>query len=87
MARPKGRTVSDGIPVQAYVPAEVLVRFRTKYPEFGALSKLIRKALLLAIEDKTDDYNAWPTDKYGRTMCPTCGKYAAFQKHLPPASS
>lgn len=86
MPRPKGRTVSDGDPVQAFVPHEVLARFRVKYPEHGAISKLIRKAMLLAIEDKVPDYTAWPKDKHGRTMCPTCGKYAAFQNYLPPAT-
>lgn len=86
MPRPKGRTVSDGDPVQALVPHEILVRFRTRYPEHGAISKLIRKAMLLAVEDAQEFGGAWPTDKYGRTMCPTCGKYANFRDHLPPAT-
>ena len=87
MARPKNRTISDGVPIQAYVPAEVIARFRDKYPEFGSVSKLIRKALLLAIEDSDRPAEPWPKDKHGRSMCPLCGKYANYLNHLPPAPS
>lgn len=52
--------VAHGVAVQAYVPKEVFALFRKKYPHRGAVSKLIRKAFLLAVEDPEDTTNLPP---------------------------
>lgn len=43
--------VAHGIAVQAWIPKEVFMQFRKKYPRRGSVSKLIRRAFLLAVED------------------------------------
>jgi hypothetical protein len=45
------KLVEHGVAVQAWVPKEVYMQFRKKYPRRGAVSILIRKAFLLAVED------------------------------------
>lgn len=39
------------VPVQAYIPRGVYRRFKAMYPAHGAISKLIRQAFRLAIEE------------------------------------
>lgn len=37
--------------VQAWVPASDLVRFRAKYPKYGSITRLIRQAMSVAVQD------------------------------------
>lgn len=64
------KLVEHGVPVQAYVPREIYIRFKKKFPQRGTISKLIRKAFLLALEDDRD---------------PDRPLSSAAQRHLPPA--
>lgn len=60
------KLVEHGVPVQAYVPREVYVRFKDRFPQRGAISKLIRKAFLLALEEK----DAAPISRQARHHLP-----------------
>lgn len=42
---------SEGVPVQAYIPREVYTHFKARYPQRGAITKLIRQAFLAALEE------------------------------------
>lgn len=51
MSKKKSKEREERVPVQAYVPKSVYKHFKHRYPQRGAISKLIRQAFLAALEE------------------------------------